>query len=126
MTPTSAAALDAWACDPHDGEATPSTVVGRSRFETVRVTPPPPRARLARRGPRVDVRLEQAPLSNAFRLLADAADLSIVIGAGLERPITVDLRRVRPLDAMRVIAEAHDIDLRVVGQTLVARRRGGT
>ena len=123
-----------WTC----GEATDATAsqtVARhrdarevepiSRYRTVRIENRPT-DRFARRGRRIDVRLERARLSNAFRLLAEAANLGIVLGEGLDREISVDLRRVRPVEAMQVLAEAHDIDLRVIGQTVVAQRRNGT
>jgi hypothetical protein len=75
-------------------------------------------------GPRIDVRFEQAPLSSALRLLAEAASLGIVIGEGLDDRISVDLRRVRPIEAMHAIARAHRVELELVGGTVVARRAG--
>jgi hypothetical protein len=107
-------------------EAGPASVTVRREApapprETVRIRRPEPR--WARVGRPVDVRLERAPLSSALRLLAEAADLGIVIGEGLEAPVTVDLRRVRPVEAMRALAVAHDVELSVVGRTVVARRR---
>lgn len=92
----------------------------RSLEHTVRIRRPV--GHLERRGPRVDVHLERARLSNALRLLANAADLSIVIGEGLDSEITVDLRRIRPVAAMRAIARAHRVELSVVDGVVVARR----
>lgn len=73
-------------------------------------------------GPRVDVQLEGAPLASALRLLAEAADLGIVIGEGFEEPVSVSLRAVRPLEAMEALAAAHGVELSRVGRTVVARR----
>jgi len=129
VTPSAnGAALDAWTRD--EAAAPASTTVrrevARRRYGTVRIERPPA-APLVRRGPRLDLRLERAPLSNALRLLADAADLGIVIGEGVDREVSCDLRRVRPVEAMQALAEAHDIELRVIGRTtIVARRRQGT
>ncbi len=85
-----------------------------------------PIQRFERRGPRIDVQLHRARLSNALRLLADAADLGIVIGEGLDSQITVDLRRVRPVEAMQALAQAYQVDLHVIGRTVIARRRNGS
>ncbi|MCB9592232.1 MAG: hypothetical protein H6719_05830 [Sandaracinaceae bacterium] len=129
-TPLDAQSLASWADDA--AEVPEATVVRRERFETVRVAAAPVAAdRVARlpyagRGPRVDVRLERAPLSNALRLLADAANLSIVIGEGVEAEVSVDLRQVRPLEAMHALADAHHVDIAIVGRTVVAQRRDGT
>lgn len=121
------ASLEAWACDDGAAEAPASIAVQRTRFETVRVAAAPAQPTWpVARGPRIDVRFERAQLSSALRLLADAADLGIVLGEGLEREISADLRRVRPLEAMHALAEAHHVELRVIGRTVIARRRNGT
>ncbi len=121
------ASLVAWACD-DAADATPASIaVLRTRFETVRVAAAPARPTWpVARGPRIDVRFERARLGSALRLLADAADVGIVLGEGLEREISADLRRVRPLEAMHALAEAHHVELRIVGRTVIARRRNGT
>jgi len=59
-------------------------------------------------------------------LFAEAANLGIVIGEGLDAQITVDLRGVRPVEAMQAIAHAYQVDLSVIGRTVVARRRNGS
>lgn len=120
--PDLSSAIRAW--DEAAAEETASRVVQRS----------PPASRSAARGDRstrawqprgrpVDVRFHRAPLSSALRLLAEAADLSIVIDEGLDREITADLRRVDPVEAMRALAQAHQIELSVVGRTVIARSR---
>ncbi|MCA9605739.1 MAG: hypothetical protein KC619_09100 [Myxococcales bacterium] len=118
--------LDAWTAREQDG-APASMTVQRTRFETVRLSAPPP-AELpyARRGPRIDVHFVRARLSNALRFLADAADLGIVLGEGLDAEVTADLRRVRPVEAMHALAEAHHVELRIIGRTVIAQRRNGT
>lgn len=75
------------------------------------------------RGRPVDVRLHGAPLASALALLADAANVGLVIGEGVTGTVSVDLRRVRPLQAMRALAEAHGVELTLVGRTIVARGR---
>ncbi len=75
-------------------------------------------------GRRVDVDLRGASLASALAFLADAADVGLVIGEGVEGTVDVALRRVRPLEAMRALAEAHGVELVVVGRTVVARRGG--
>lgn len=74
------------------------------------------------RGRRVDARFHGAPLAHALRLLAEAADLGLVIGDGVEGTVSLDLRDVAPLTAMEAIAQAHGIELEIVGRTVIARR----
>ncbi len=76
------------------------------------------------RGRVIDVRFEEASLAHALTMLADAANIGLVIGEGVEGTVSIDLRRVRPLDAMRALAEAHGVELALVGRTIVARRAG--
>ncbi len=78
----------------------------------------------ARRARPIDVRLHGAPLASALALLADAANVGLVIGEGVSGTVSVDLRRVRPLEAMRALAEAHGVELTYVGRTIVARGAG--
>ena len=79
-----------------------------------------PRPVPRRRARPVDVRLHRAPLSSALRLLAEAASMSIVLGGGLDAEVTVDLRGVDPLEAMRALAAAHGVTLSIVGRTVIA------
>jgi len=127
VTRADRAALDAWTQP--EAAAIGSTAVSRAaprrRYDTVRIERP--RAGLpVRRGPRMDLRLERARLSNALRLLAEAANLGLVLGEGLDTEVSCDLRRVRPVEAMQALAEAHQIELRVIGRTIIALRRDGT
>ena len=69
----------------------------------------------------MDVSLHGAPLGSALRLLAEAADMGIVLGEGLTAPVDVELRRVRPMDAMLALARAHHVELTVRGRTVIAR-----
>lgn len=120
------AELGAWTAS--ERAAPEATTVRRERFETVRVASAPPAETLpfSRRGPRIDVRLERARLSNALRFLAEQANLGIVIGDGLDQEISADLRRVRPVEAMQALAEAHHVELRIIGRTVIAQRRNGS
>ena len=126
-------ALEGWTSA---GEESPDASPTGPRFREASARPAPPgRARTVRvegegesawpvGGRRIDVRFEQAPLSSALRVLAEAAELGIVIGEGLDDRISLDLRRVRPVEAMHALARAHGVELELVGGTVVARRAG--
>jgi len=123
--PPTRAALQAWTARDAVRPRAPGVVRGDA--SGARAVAAPRRVEVPRaHGPRVDVHLERARLSNALRMLCEAAGLGVVIGEGLDRPITVDLRRVRPVEAMRALSEAYDIDLRLIGRTVIARRRSGS
>lgn len=68
------------------------------------------------------MQLEDAPLASALRLLAEAAGVGVVVGEGIEEPVSVSLRGVRPLEAMEALAAAHGVELARVGRTVIARR----
>ena len=72
-------------------------------------------------GPRIDLELHRAPLGEALRFVAEAAGYGIVLGEGLERPVTVSLRRVPALEALAAIAEAHRVSLERVGRNVFVR-----
>lgn len=75
------------------------------------------------RGRALDARFQDAPLASALTLLADAARMNVVIGEGVSGTVSADLRGVRPLDAMEALAEAHGVELSIVGRTVIARGR---
>lgn len=109
-------------------DASPPSSTLASRRDPRARSAPARDARAARapipRGRPIDVRLSGAPLASALALLAEAAGLGLVVGEGVEGTVSVDLRNVRPLDAMRAIAEAHGVELTFVGRTVIARRAG--
>ncbi|HJL17486.1 MAG TPA: hypothetical protein RMH99_17585 [Sandaracinaceae bacterium LLY-WYZ-13_1] len=118
-------ALDTWEAPGRGRVASVTVARGRAPEpprRTVRVRRPAA-ARFAGEGPAVDVRFERAPLAEALWLLADAADVGLVVGEGVDAPVTADLRRVRPLAAMRALAEAHGVELARRGRIVIARRR---
>ncbi|MCA9593727.1 MAG: hypothetical protein KC776_10465 [Myxococcales bacterium] len=56
---------------------------------------------------RVDVHFRDASLSDVVRFLADAGHFSVVAEGNLAGKVDVDLKRVRPYDALVAIAQAH-------------------
>ncbi|MEQ8456837.1 MAG: hypothetical protein RLO52_20875 [Sandaracinaceae bacterium] len=72
-------------------------------------------------GPRIDLELHRAPLGEALRFVAEAAGYGVVLGEGLERTVTVSLRRVPALEALAAIAEAHRVSLERVGRNVLVR-----
>lgn len=106
-------------------EATGARSVGLRRDGPIRQPVRIARARAAPvpRGRVIDVRFEQAPLASALSLLADAANLGLVVGEGVDGSVSADLRRVRPWIAMQALAEAHEVELSRVGRTVIARGR---
>jgi hypothetical protein len=119
---TDEGALARWV---HDSDRAPSSHLVRRDVRAItapvhiahRSTPHAPR------GPVVDARFERAPLASALRLLAESAGLGLVVGDGVEGEVSIDLRGVRPLIAMQVLADAHGVDLEVVGRTVIVRGR---
>ena len=77
---------------------------------------------VVRRGPTVDVAFVGAPLREVMRMLADAAGLQLVIADDLDATVDVELRDVRPLDAMGAIAEAHGAHVVVRGDVVIVER----
>lgn len=113
------AALGSWVAGE---EASGSRVLRRDdpRRGPVRVTQPRDTTALPHGRP-IDVRFERAPLTSALLLLAEQADLGLVVGEGVEGSVSASLSRVRPLQAMRALAEAHGVELTFVGRTVIAR-----
>lgn len=75
-----------------------------------------------RRGSLVDVGFDGAELREVMRLLSQVAGVDVIIEEGVSGTVTVDLREVRPLDAMRAIAEAHGATLELSGRMAIVRR----
>lgn len=81
-----------------------------------------PEPRVGARGRRpIDVSFERAPLAQALQVLADAAGVGLVVAEGVEGEVSLTLRRVQPLEAMRALAEAHGVSLTFVGGNVIAR-----
>lgn len=91
-------------------EAPRSRTIGGTRREPI-----------VRRGALVDVRFEGAALREAMRLLAEVAQLDLVVEGDVAGTVSLDLRDVRPLDAMRAIAAAHGAEVEVSGRLVVVR-----
>jgi hypothetical protein len=109
-------AITAWTSE----DTRPPTVVLRPITEPVRVAPREPRSPVPL-GPRISAHFDAAPLASALRFLAEASDLGIVIGEGIEGSVSADLRDVRSVTAMQTLAEAHGVELSFVGRTVIAR-----
>lgn len=101
------------------GEPAAPTADDRPRTHTIGGSAEP--QGVVRRGPLVDVSFQAAPLREVFRLLSDAAGINVIVDDGVTGTVSIDLRDVRPLDAMRAIAEAHGAVLETSGQTVLVR-----
>jgi len=87
-------------------------------------TPGPARqAHTASSGRRVNARFDDADLSDALRMLADAAGRSLVVGDGVAGRVTLDLQRVDPLSALIALAEAHGARVSTRGSIVVVETR---
>lgn len=72
---------------------------------------------------RVDVRLHDADLENALRMLADAAHVPLVVDGDVQGTVTIALRQVDPLSALTTIASAHGASVEVAGGAVVVHAR---
>jgi len=115
--------------DPEDVGASPGArelAPAPRRFETVRLAPAPEPDPLARGprslGHRVDLELSRAPIGEAFRFLAEAANVNVVLGDGVEGEVTLRLRRVTVRDALRAVAATHDLRAEWRGNILWVNR----
>lgn len=79
--------------------------------------------RRIRRGRQVDVSFREADLANALRFLASAGGIDLVLSGGLAGTVTVELRRVRALDAIVALAEAHGATVETHRGIVVVRAR---
>jgi type II secretory pathway component HofQ len=76
---------------------------------------------VVRRGALVDVGFDGAELREVMRLLAEVAGVDVIVEDGVSGTVTIDLRDVRPLDAMGAIAEAHGATLELSGRMAIVR-----
>jgi hypothetical protein len=67
----------------------------------------------------VDVRFANAELANALRLLADAGRFDLVVDGALQGTVTMELRQVRPYDALVTIAESKALEVRREGRVVI-------
>ncbi|MCC7538771.1 MAG: hypothetical protein IT379_21275 [Deltaproteobacteria bacterium] len=110
-----------------------SSGLARRESRTIRIEhvepaddgPIEPRSRASRvpRGRRVDVAFREADLANALRFLASAGGLNLVLGDGLAGTVTVELRRVRALDAIVALAESHGATVEMREGIVLVRAR---
>lgn len=125
-SPPPSASLDA-AIAEHDGKSERARARRRSLRQlepekTVVIAPAPVEIeRPIGRQARVDVRFRDAELENVVRLLADAGRFQVVTDGSLSQRVSVDLRRVRPFDALLAIAEAHGVSVERRGQIVLLR-----
>lgn len=86
---------------------------GPGRFEVRRIAPAPEPDSMAggprSLGHRVDLELSRAPVAEAFRFLADAANVNVVLGDGVDGQVTLRLRHVTVRDAIRAVAATRDL-----------------
>lgn len=113
---------------PEPSVPAPAPLVSRARagrFDTVRLAPAAPADPLARGprglGHRVDLDLSRAPVAEAFRLLAEAANVNVVLGEGIAGEVTLRLRHVTVRDAIRAVAATQDLQAEWRGDILWVR-----
>jgi len=70
---------------------------------------------------RIDVDLARAPIAEALRLLADAAEFDVVVGDDVIDEVTMRLRQVRVRDALDAIAATHGLEMEWRGRVLLVR-----
>jgi type II secretory pathway component HofQ len=71
----------------------------------------------------VDVELHRASLADALQLLADEARLNLVLGDGIGGEVSLSLRRVDPLEALRAVVASRGLSLSQQGSITVVQRR---
>jgi type II secretory pathway component HofQ len=95
----------------------------------VRLAPPAERDPLSRGpwslGHRVDLDLSRSPITEAFRFLADAAHVNVVLGDDIDGEVTLRLRRVTIRDALRAVAATQSLETEWRGDILWIRRGDG-
>lgn len=95
------------------------------RYETIRIRPAETRDSLAggprSLGHRVDLELSRAPIAEAFRFLADAANVNVVLGDDVSGVVTLRLHRVTVRDAIRAVAATQDLSTEWRGNILWVR-----
>ena len=95
------------------------------RWETVRLVPAEEGDALSRGGGAlgrlVDLELARTPIRDAFRLLADAAGINVVVVDEVDGEVTLRLRRIAVRDALRAVAAAVRAELEWDGAVLLVR-----
>lgn len=114
----------------YDGDGRPLTQPPAPRHEPRAVSPVPSRPRPPRATPpparraRRDVRFHDARLDDALRMLAEAANLGLVLSGPLAQPIHLELTAVDPVDAIELLATTHDLEVTFRRGVVVVRPRG--
>ncbi len=85
--------------------------------------PQPPQDPPVGIGRRVDVRFVDADFDNVIRMLSDVGRFDVVTDGALPGKVSVDLRRVRPYEALVVLAQAHGLTLERRGNLVIVRGR---
>jgi type II secretory pathway component GspD/PulD (secretin) len=121
----SSAAIADWTEGEHE-ETRPAsrTIAGESGGPVSRSTTiggPGPTQAVVARGAMVDARFHGAEVREAIRLLAEAARLDVIVDEDVRGTVDLDLREVRPLDAITAIAEAHGATVAVSGRLVIVR-----
>lgn len=96
--------------DEHASGARAVTLAPAARGPVVIAQAPP--VRRARAGKRVDVRVADARLGEALRLLSELGGAGVVLEGKLDARVSFDLRAVDPFDALYAVAEAHHASVR--------------
>ena len=99
----------------HDGDG--RTVVPQAPVAAEAPSRPPPV------GPRT-VKLRQAPLESAMRLLAEAGNFNLLLEGDLSKPVSGDLKDVEPYEALVALAGAHGAFVRFDGRIVVVTAHG--
>ena len=99
----------------HDSDG--RTVVPQAPVASEAPSRPPPV------GPRT-VKLRQAPLESALRLLAEAGDFNLLLEGDLSKPVSGDLKDVDPYEALVALAGAHGAFVRFDGRIVVVTAHG--
>jgi hypothetical protein len=81
--------------------------------------PPAPRPR--RVGKR-DIRMRNARLDNALRALAEIGRFNLVMHESHSEPVTLELRKVEPYDALLALAEARGMSIRYRRDIVIVSR----
>ena len=104
----------------HDGEG--RTVVPQAPIAQAPIAQASPAqdtlTRPRRVGPRT-VKLRQAPLESALRLLAEAGEFNLLLEGDLTQPVSGDLKNVDPYEALLALAGAHGAYVSFNGQIVV-------
>ncbi len=110
-----------WDADTQRSAPSAHRLAAREKTRVIRAPDSPkPRPLGTRR--RVDVRFRKADLDNALRFLADAGGFALVTGEGLTGRVDLDLRRVRPYEALVAVARAHGAVVHNDGKVVLVTR----